>query len=49
MKIIYMQQTIMLMAQKNPKMVDNLIQTGTIKEHKDIKYLVIEEKTETSE
>jgi len=47
MKIIYMQQTIMLMAQQNPKMVDNLIQTGIIKEHKDMKYLVIEEKPET--
>jgi len=46
MKIIYMQQTIMLMAQQNPKMVDNLIQTGIIKEHKDMKYLVIEEKPE---
>ena len=49
MKIIYMEQTIMLLAQKNPKMVDNLIQRGVIKEYKDKKYLVIEEKTETSE
>ena len=47
MKIIYMQQTTMLMAQQNPKMVDNLIQTGIIKEHNDMKYLVIEEKPET--
>ena len=47
MKIIYMQQTIMLMAQQNPKMVDNLIQIGIIKEHNDMKYLVIEEKPET--
>ena len=49
MKIIYMEQTIMLLAQQNPKMVDNLIQRGVIKEHKDKKYLVIEEKTETCE
>ena len=42
-----MEQTIMLLAQQNPKMVDNLIQIGTIKEHNDKKYLVIEEKTET--
>ena len=49
MKIIYMDQTIMLLAQQNPKMVDNLIQRGVIKEHKDKKYLVIEEKTEKSE
>ena len=49
MKIIYMEQTIMLLAQQNPKMVDNLIQRGIIKEHKDKKYLVMEEKTETSE
>jgi hypothetical protein len=44
-----MEQTIMLLVQQNPKMVDKLIQTGIIKEHKDKKYLVIEEKTETSE
>ena len=49
MKIIYMEQTIMLLVHQNPKMVDKLIQTGIIKEHKDKKYLVIEEKTETSE
>jgi len=49
MKIIYMEQTIMLLVQQNPKMVDKLIQTGIIKEYKDKKYLVIEEKTETSE
>ncbi len=44
-----MEQTIMLLVQQNPKMVDKLIQTGIIKEYKDMKYLVIEEKTETSE
>ena len=44
-----MEQTIMLLVQQNPKMVDNLIQTGIIKEHNDMKYLVIEEKTEKSE
>ena len=44
-----MEQTIMLLAQQNPKMVDNLIQLGVIKEHKHKKYLVIEEKTEKSE
>ena len=44
-----MEQTIMIFSQQNPKMVDNLIQRGVIKEHKDKKYLVIEEKTETSE
>jgi hypothetical protein len=49
MKIIYMEQTIMLLAQQNPKLTNDLIAMGTIKEHKDMKYLVIEEKTETSE
>jgi len=47
MKTIYMEQTIMLLAQQNPKMLNDLIQMGTIKEHKDMRYLVIEEKTET--
>ena len=49
MKTIYMEQTIMLLAQQNPKMVDNLIQRGIIKEHKDKKYLVIEEIAEKNE
>lgn len=49
MKIIYMGQTIMLLAQQNPKMLNDLIQLGTIKEYKDMKYLVIEEKIETGE
>jgi len=44
-----MEQTIMLLAQQNPKLTNELIGRGTIKEHNDMKYLVIEEKTETGE
>lgn len=36
----------MLLAQQNPKMVDKLIQTGIIKEHKGMKYLVINDNLE---
>lgn len=46
MKIIYMEQTIILLAQQNPKMVDKLIQIGIIKEHKGMKYLVINDNLE---
>lgn len=49
MKTIYMEQTIMLLAQQNTKLTNELIGTGIIKEHNGMKYLVIEEKTETSE
>lgn len=49
MKTIYMEQTIMLLAQQNPKLTNELIGTGIIKEHNGMKYLVIEEKTEKSE
>lgn len=39
----------MLLAQQNPKMLNELVQMGIIKEHKEMKYLVIEEKLETNE
>jgi hypothetical protein len=41
MKVIYMQQTIMLMSQKDPKGTQALISSGTIKQdEKDKPYLV---------
>ena len=46
MKTIYMEQTIMLLAQQNPKLANELVQTGIIKELNNMKYLVIEENLE---
>jgi hypothetical protein len=41
MKVIYMQQTIMLMSQKDPEATQALISSGTIKQdEKDKPYLV---------
>jgi hypothetical protein len=46
MKTIYMEQTIMLLANTNPKLANELVQKGVIKELNNMKYLVIEENLE---
>jgi hypothetical protein len=44
MKIVYMEQTINKLAQIDPKLVNNLIQSGKVKQTESgINYLVIEE------
>jgi len=43
MKVIYMEQTILIMSQKDPQGTQELIQSGTIKKtDKDKPYLVIQ-------
>lgn len=44
MKTIYLESTIVLLARLNPNYVKSLFEIGTLKEHNNIKYLVIEEK-----
>jgi hypothetical protein len=44
MKVVYMEQTINWLAQIDPHLVNNLIQSGTVKKTESgINYLVIEE------
>ncbi len=44
MKVVYMEQTINMLAQIDPKLVNNLIQSGKVKQTESgINYLVIEE------
>jgi len=44
MKVVYMEQTINWLAQIDPKLVNNLIQSGKVKQTESgINYLVIEE------
>jgi hypothetical protein len=44
MKVIYLEQTILLLSQRDPDMVQELIQSGQIKQSEDGKpYLVIEQ------
>jgi hypothetical protein len=43
MKVIYMQETIVIMSHKDPQHTQQLIQSGTINNtHKDKPYLVIQ-------
>lgn len=49
MKVVYMEQTINWLAQVDPQLVNNLIQSGTVKKTESgINYLVIEEDGNTN-
>jgi hypothetical protein len=44
MKVIYLEQTILLLSQRDPDMVKELVQSGQIKQSEEGKpYLVIEQ------
>jgi hypothetical protein len=49
MTTIYMEQTIMLMGEKDPEKTNKLIQSGVIKELNGVRYLVIYEELEKTE
>ena len=46
MKIIYMEQTIIMIAKQNQEMAQQLIQSGQIKQLEGLNYLVIEQNEE---
>ncbi len=46
MKIIYMEPTIILIAQQDQQFAQKLVQSGQIKQVNGMNYLVIEEKSE---
>lgn len=41
--IIYLEQTLAVLFQKDPEKTNNLVQRGTIKEYNGIRYLVIDD------